>query len=137
MTAKQTAAAYAAAALALLVLDAFWLTTMASRLYRPALGDLMRETPDFLAAGLFYALYLAGVVIFAVRPSVDARSWTAAAARGAAFGLVAYATYDLTNQATLRGWPWHVTLVDLAWGTFLTATGAVAGRAGARALGRR
>jgi len=136
MTLKQAAAAYLATLLTLLALDAVWLTTMASRLYRPALGDLMLERPDVAAAALFYAIYLAGVVLFAVRPSLASASWTAAAGWGAAFGLVAYATYDLTNQATLRGWPWHITLADLCWGTFLTAAGATAGRWAANAVGR-
>lgn len=110
--------AFAIAAPVFLALDAMWLTAMAPRLYRPALGAIMREDFDVAAAAGFYLLYLAGVVTFAVLPSSTSR---AAAARGAFFGLVAYATYDLTNQATIRGWPWHVTAADLAWGTFATA----------------
>ena len=113
--------AFAAAALAFLLLDAVWLTTMASRLYRPAIGHIMREDFDALAAAAFYALYLAGVVVFVVWPSANGRM---ALARGAFFGLVCYATYDLTNQATVVGWPWHVTLVDLGWGSFVTAASA-------------
>ena len=114
-------AAWIAAALPFLALDAAWLSTMAQRLYRPALGPIMREDFDVSAAGAFYVLYVAGIVVFAVQPSLRAPG---ALARGAFFGLVAYATYDLTNQATLRGWPWHVTLADLAWGTFATAAAA-------------
>lgn len=107
-----------AAALAFLVLDAIWLTTMGQRLYRPAIGHLMREDFNLAAAAAFYAIYLTGVVVFVVAPATSTRS---ALTRGALFGLVAYATYDLTNQATLRGWPWHVTLIDLCWGSFVTA----------------
>lgn len=123
---RRLLAALGAMVLVLLCLDAIWLSTMASRLYRPALGNLMRETPDWLAAGLFYALYLAGLLAYAVRPVLGEARWTRAARSGAGFGLVAYATYDLTNQATLVGWPWHVTVVDLVWGMLLSASATVA-----------
>ncbi len=126
---RHFAVAFVAAAIAFLLLDAAWLTTMASRLYRPAIGHIMR--PDFamLAAAIFYALYLIGVVTFVVRPAPDARS---ALLRGAFFGLVAYGTYDLTNQATIAGWPWHVTLIDLVWGAFLTGVSAWAAHRASR-----
>lgn len=104
-----------------LLLDGAWLSTMAAQLYRPAIGHLMREDFDVGAALAFYAVYLSGIVGFAVRDAADARS---ALLRGAALGFVCYATYDLTNQATLAGWPWHVTVVDLAWGSFVTAVSA-------------
>ena len=122
---RRFATAYAIAALVFLLLDAVWLTTMASRLYRPAIGHLMRPDFDLTAAALFYALYLLGIVVFVVR---SAGSTGQAFARGALFGLICYATYDLTNQATLVGWPWHVTLVDLAWGAFVTGSSAAAAR---------
>lgn len=122
--------AFAAAAIVFLLLDAAWLTTMASRLYRPALGHLMQDGFDLLPAALFYAIYLVGIVVFVVQPSSSGR---AALARGAFFGLVCYATYDLTNQATLRDWPWHVTAIDLLWGASVTAvTGWAAHRAARR-----
>jgi uncharacterized membrane protein len=124
MTVLQLAAAYAVTALAFLGLDAVWLTTMADRLYRPALGNLMAEKFALGPAAAFYFLYVAGIVGFAVAPAVAAGSATSALLRGAALGLVAYATYDLTNQATLRGWPWSVTLADLAWGTVATGLAA-------------
>jgi uncharacterized membrane protein len=116
--------AYACSAVVFLALDAAWLFTMADRLYRPALGALMRDDFDVAAAAAFYVLYLIGVVVFAVAPHRPGGRWPAALARGALFGLVAYATYDLTNQATLRGWPWHITVADLCWGTFVTAVAA-------------
>ena len=118
-----------ATTVAFLALDAVWLTTMGSRLYQPAIGHLMRADVDWIAAALFYVLYLAGLAAFALAPSKDAGS---AAARGALFGLVAYATYDLTNQATLRDWPWLVTVVDLAWGSFASAMACAAGAAAAK-----
>ena len=102
---------------AFLALDAVWLTLMAQLLYRPAIGHLMREGFDLGAAALFYLVYGTGMVTFVILP---ARHMRQALLRGALFGLVAYATYDLTNQATLRDWPWAVTLADLAWGAFVT-----------------
>lgn len=113
--------AFVTATAVFLLLDAVWLSTMAARLYRPAIGHLMRPDFDPVAAALFYALYLLGVVVFVVRA---AGGTVRAFARGALFGLICYATYDLTNQATLVGWPWHVTLIDLAWGAFITGTSA-------------
>ena len=118
---KRFLASWLAIALPFLALDAVWLTVMAQRLYRPALGALMRPDFDFAAAGAFYLLYFTGVVVFAVRASPTTRE---ALWRGALFGLVGYGTYDLTNQATVVGWPWHITVVDLAWGTFATAVAA-------------
>ena len=119
--ARRFAIAFVAAAIVMMALDAVWLSTMAARLYRPALGPIMRPDFDALAAAAFYAIYISGVVVFAVQPSPSARGTLA---RGALFGFVCYATYDLTNQATVAGWPWRVTFIDLAWGTFLTATSA-------------
>lgn len=112
--------AYALSALTFLVLDTFWLTSTHQTLYRPAIGHLMAPTVDFTAAGIFYVLYIAGVVVFAVAPGMSAGRPALAWAKGALLGLLAYATYDLTNQATLRDWPWHVTLIDLVWGSTVT-----------------
>ncbi|MDM0068753.1 DUF2177 family protein [Variovorax sp. J31P207] len=121
---RQFAIAYAATAAVFLGLDALWLTLMADALYRPAIGHLMRERFAPWPAIAFYAIYVAGVVVFAVAPALRQRQWRWALGRGALLGLVAYATYDLTNQATLKGWPWHVTLADLCWGMAATAVAA-------------
>ena len=120
-------AGYLGAALAMGVLDAVWLTTMANRLYRPALGSVMRDKPDMGAAILFYLIYLGGILFFAVAPAMRDASLTRALVGGAVLGLVAYATYDLTNQATLSIWQTRLTVIDLAWGTFLTTVTAGAG----------
>lgn len=129
--------AFAATAAVFLVLDAAWLTSMGPRLYRPALGHLMRPDVDWVAVALFYPVHIAGLLGFAIAPAANQG---AAALRGALFGLVAYATYDLTNQATLRGWPWIVTGLDLCWGAFASAVacavGAVAWRRGAPVTSR-
>jgi uncharacterized membrane protein len=122
---------YVAAAVAMLGLDAIWLTLTANRLYRPILGDLMADTFRPAPAIAFYALYLCGVMIFAVRPGLAARNWKAALINGALFGFFAYATYDLTNQATLKSWSIAITLADMAWGTILTAIAASIGYAAA------
>jgi uncharacterized membrane protein len=126
MTFRQTATAYLATVVVFLALDAVWLTTMADRLYRPAIGHLMREPFALTPAVLFYLVYVAGVVVFAVRPALASGRWTTALGFGALLGLLAYATYDLTNQATLKDWPWRVTVADLCWGTFVTAVSAAA-----------
>ncbi|MDM0111145.1 DUF2177 family protein [Variovorax sp. J22R133] len=124
MNVRQFALAYAAVAVIFLALDAIWLTAMADRLYRPALAHLMRERFDVAPAIVFYALYFVGVVIFAVAPGLRDGDWQRSLGLGALFGLIAYATYDLTNQATLKDWPWHVTVADLVWGSFVTAVAA-------------
>lgn len=116
--------AYAVALVCFLALDALWLSTTSARLYQPALGPLMASQVDWLAVALFYPLYVMGVVYFAVLPAMSIQSAANAALRGALLGLLAYATYDLTNQATLRGWPWHITLIDLLWGACITGSSA-------------
>lgn len=103
---------------AFLILDAIWLGLIAQPFYQAQIGFLLAKNPNWLAAGAFYLLYVAGLVFFVVGPAL--RSGTAlprAAMRGAVFGLIAYATYDLTNLATLDRWPLLVTMVDLVWGT--------------------
>jgi uncharacterized membrane protein len=119
--------AYAATAVAFLAVDSVWLSVMASQLYRPLLGDLLAEDFDLAAAALFYVIYVGGIVFFAIRPALESGRAATAALNGAIFGLCAYRTYDLTNQATLKNWPTLITVADLCWGTFLTATAATIG----------
>lgn len=119
--------AYLGSGLVMAVLDAVWLTTVGPRLYRPAIGELLAPEPNLRIAVVFYLLYVAGIVFLAVTPALRDGSAVRALVSGAVLGLVAYATYDLTNQATLRVWPTHVTLIDLAWGTVVTAASAVGG----------
>jgi len=128
--------AYAAAALTMLGMDAVWLGVSANRLYRPLLGDMLLPGFRPAPAVLFYLLYVAGIVIFAVRPALAGGGWSAAAINGALLGLFCFATYDLTNQATLKTWPVTVTIVDMGWGTFLTACVAMAGYLAASRFGR-
>lgn len=127
-------AAYVASGSVFLAGDFVWLTLMGPRLYRPALGSLLADKPRALPAIAFYVLYLVGVFVFAVEPAVREGVWRKAVVLGGLFGLVAYAAYDLTNQATLRVWPARVTAADMAWGAAITALAALAGAGAARAL---
>ncbi len=117
-----TAIAAAATLVTMGVLDAIWLTTMTTRLYRRQLSGLLLDAPSMVPALAFYLLYAIGVLVLVVRPALDG-DWplSRVVAVGALLGLVAYGTYDLTNQATVRGWSMVVTIVDMAWGASLTA----------------
>jgi uncharacterized membrane protein len=128
--------AYVATLAVLCALDSVWLTTMLP-IYQHGLGSLLAATPALAPAGLFYLLYAAGVVALVVLPGVSGQRWSAVATRGALLGLVAYGTYDLTNQATLRDWPAWLTAMDMAWGTVLTAAAATVAHALATKVARR
>lgn len=110
-----------------LVLDALWLGVVARGFYREQLGDLMRPDIRWGAALAFYLLFIVAVLVFVVQPALAAGSLGRAVGLGAFFGLVTYATYDLTNLAVLRGFSTTVALVDMAWGATLTACTAGAG----------
>jgi uncharacterized membrane protein len=111
----------------LLGLDAIWLTTTTSTLYQPAIGELLASKPNIAAIAMFYPLYVLGVVYFALNPALTSGVWTDALIKGALFGLFAYATYDLTNMATLKVWSLKLTVIDMAWGTFLSGASATLG----------
>lgn len=119
--------AYISTAVVFFALDYLWLTRIAIGFYREQIGSLMLASPNFAAAGVFYLFYVVGVVYFAVMPAVSAGSLVTALINGALLGLLAYGTYDMTNLATLKGWSLQMSLVDMAWGAFLTATAAAAG----------
>ncbi len=113
---------FVTAAVTMLALDAVWLNVMSSRFYRPRIGHLMAESPNLAAAGALYVIFIAGLMVLVILPLLASNAGTGKTLlMGAAYGLAAFATYDLTNQATLRDWPVVVTLVDLAWGAALTA----------------
>ncbi len=116
-----------ASAFAFLVLDSIWLSQMAQRFYRPAIGEMLADRPNFAAAAVFYLLYVTGILVLAVLPAVEKGTLAKAALLGAFVGLFAYGTYDLTNHATMKDWPVRLTLVDMAWGTVLTSLAACAG----------
>lgn len=111
---------YLATAAVFLAIDILWLGFVAPKLYRQNLGHLMAEKTNFIAAGAFYLLYVAALLVFVINPAIASGSAWQALYMGAFLGLVMYATYDLTNLATLRDWPLKITLIDLAWGSFVT-----------------
>ncbi len=114
--------AYLATLLAFAIVDTLWLAVVARSFYEAGLGSLRAEQIDLRAAVAFYLVFSAGIVVFAVLPALRAESLVTALVSGALFGFFCYATYDLTNLATLRDWPLRMSLVDIAWGTVLTAS---------------
>jgi uncharacterized membrane protein len=103
------------------VIDAFWIGIVANKFYKKQMAALLRPKPAFGPAVVFYLIAIWAMVVFVVDPALAEDSWQFALSRGALLGLVCYATYDLTNASTIKGWPKSVTLVDIAWGTFVTA----------------
>jgi uncharacterized membrane protein len=117
----QYVVAYLVTALAFGAMDAVWLNTMFTRLYKPEIGELLGEL-RWAPALIFYFLYLIGMQIFAVAPALKSGQWTTALLYGALLGFFCYATYDLTNHATMKVWSIKVTIIDIIWGTFATGT---------------
>lgn len=113
---------YAIALPVFFAIDMIWLGLIAKNFYRGQLGFLMKSDINWTAAIIFYLLFIVGLVLFVITPAVEKGSWTHALIFGAVFGLITYATYDLTNLATLRDWPLLVTIVDMAWGAILAAS---------------
>lgn len=105
-----------------LIIDMIWLVLVARKFYARHLGYIMRTDVMWIPAIIFYLIFLAGLVVFVITPAIEKHSWTNALLFGALFGLVSYATYDLTNLATLRDWPVIVTIVDLIWGSVLSGS---------------
>lgn len=135
MSIGKIALLYAACVVAFFAIDFVWLSTMTSRFYQPRLGHLLAEQPRLGVAAGFYLLYVIGVVALAVIPGLKEGAPLEAIWRGALFGLLAYATYDLTNLATLRGWPVDLTLIDLVWGTVLTGSVSAVGYYAGKIIG--
>jgi uncharacterized membrane protein len=118
--------AYVATAVVFLVSDYVWLSR-AIGFYRNALGDLLADKPNIGAAAIFYLIYVLGIVVLAVMPATRNGGWVSAVTLGGTLGLVAYATYDLSNLATLSRWSVAVSVVDMIWGTLVTAVASLAG----------
>ncbi len=122
-------AAYAATAIVMVVLDLLWLGVIARPIYQQGIGHLMAEHPRIPVAVLFYAVFALGLVLFAVAPQGTGVGWSRTIATAALFGFFAYATYDLTNLATLKNWPVGLSVLDVAWGSLVSAASAGAGKA--------
>jgi uncharacterized membrane protein len=119
--------AYLATGVVFLGLDAIWLSQVGLGLYRREIGALLLEQPNLPVAGLFYLLFVAGIVLLVVQPAAADGDWLAALWMGALLGLVAYGTYDITNLSTLRGWSLTIAAIDVVWGAALTAVASLAG----------
>ena len=121
MSPRSALGQYAVAAVVFLALDLVWLTLVAPGLYDHFLGDLLAESPIAVAAVLFYAIFVAGLVYFVIAPAVAEGAVRTALVRGGAFGFVTYATWDLTSLAVIEGFPVGIVPIDLAWGTVLAS----------------
>jgi uncharacterized membrane protein len=123
---------YLVSLLAFLAIDMLWLGLVARSFYQQHLGFLMAPSPNWFVAAIFYLLFIVGILFFVVVPGLESGSLKATLLRAALFGLITYATYDLTNLATLKDWPVLLSVVDLMWGTFLSvsvsAIGFIAGK---------
>jgi uncharacterized membrane protein len=126
--------AYIVALAVFCLCDFAWLGFIARSFYQNEIGPLLLDRPRWTAAILFYPLYIAGVMFFCIAPALSAGGWTRALVNGLALGLLAYATYDLSNLATLKGWSVALVVVDVLWGMAVTAVAACAGYAAARSL---
>ena len=113
---------YAIALPVFIVIDMIWLGLVARSFYRGQIGFMMKSDINWIAAITFYLLFVVGLVVFVIAPAIEKNSWRHALLLGALFGVITYATYDLTNLATLRDWPILITIVDLVWGAVLAAS---------------
>jgi uncharacterized membrane protein len=102
-----------------IVIDLIWLGFIAKNLYQEHIGFIMSKKPNWVAAIVFYLIFIFGLVYFVINPALDSGSFSEALLRGMLFGFITYSTYDLTNLATLEGWPIKITIIDLIWGTSL------------------
>jgi uncharacterized membrane protein len=132
---QKVMAPYLAVLVVIVVLDALWLGVVAKPMYRNAIGHLMADEPRLWAGALFYVIFAAGLMMFVVLPVGATAGWGKTALTAGLFGFIAYATYDLTNLATLKQWPLWLSLVDLAWGSAVSAAAATAGSAVLKWLG--
>lgn len=122
-------AAYAATAAVMVALDLLWLGVVARPMYQQGIGHLLAPAPRVAVAAVFYAVFALGLVLFAVAPPGRALGWSGTLATAALFGFFAYATYDLTNLATLKDWPLGLSILDMAWGSTVSGVSAAAGKA--------
>lgn len=110
-----------------LILDVAWIGFIAKKFYNKMLGFLMKKIPNLIAAVFFYLLYILGLLFFVINPALSKDSQLYALLAGGLFGLISYSTYDLTNLATIKDWPLKLTVIDLIWGSVLSAVTSFAG----------
>ncbi len=128
-TLMSSLASYAATAGVMIIIDLIWLGVVAKPWYLAGMGHLMAAKPNLIAAALFYAVFPVGLMMFAVIPQAATEGFAKVAFWGAAFGFFTYATYDLTNLATLKDYPLSLAVIDMTWGTCASAVAAIAGKA--------
>ncbi len=116
--------AFLIALLVFFLIDIVWLGFIAKDLYQKEIGALLKKNVNWIAAIIFYFIFIGGLVFFALRPAIQDVSFSIALLHGGMYGFIAYATYDLTNLATMKDWPLKITIIDLIWGTFLGASSA-------------
>lgn len=114
--------AFGIAAVVFGALDAMWLSWAGPNLYRPVIGEIMADNFNMAAAGVFYVLYLIGMMWFGVKPGLESGDWTKALLNGALLGALCYATFDLTSQAVFKVWATKISIMDICWGAFATGT---------------
>ena len=124
---KSILISYVLTTVVFLIVDLLWLGLIAKNLYQKYLGHLLSDKVNWTAAVIFYLIYILGISIFAIYPSINKDSALSAILLGALFGFFTYATYDLTNLATLKAWPIAIVFIDIAWGIVLTAIVSLAG----------
>ena len=127
MTISKIIISYFLTAIVFFAIDMVWLGFIAKNLYQKYLGDFLSDQVNWTAAIVFYFLFIIGISVFAIYPAIQKDSLIHATLLGAFFGAITYATYDLTNLATLKGWPLEIVFIDIAWGAVLTAIVSVAG----------
>lgn len=118
---------YLATTVVFFAIDMLWLGFLAKDLYRKYLGNFLSAEVNWTAAIIFYLIFIVGIFIFAILPAVEKQSLLSAVIYGALFGFFTYATYDLTNLATMKGWPLNIVFIDIIWGAVLTASVSAAG----------
>lgn len=116
-------------------IDMIWLGIIAKQIYQKYLGSLLRPEVNWAPAIAFYLIFIFGILVFAIYPGVEKNSLKHTVALGGLFGFISYATYDLTNWATLKDWPWEIVFIDLLWGTFICALVSLAGFYIVKAIG--
>jgi len=115
-------ATYLIALISFFALDMVWLGVISKNYYKQKLGFILSENPNWAAAIVFYLLFIAGIIFFAINPAIKANDWQVALLNGAVLGALCYATYDLTNMATIAKWPIEIVIIDIIWGMVLTGS---------------
>ena len=127
-------ATYFIALVSFFAIDMVWLGVISKNFYKQKLGFILSPDPNWAAAIIFYLVYIAGIIFFAINPGLKEANWQTALINGAVLGALCYATYDLTNMATIAKWPIEIVIIDILWGMFLTGSVSVITYFGVKAI---